>query len=201
MTRICKPNSEHKPWTQVIDEHLRCVESLRAAADSVEKAARAMTSSLARGNKIMACGNGGSAADCQHFVAEIVGRFKLDRPGWPALALTTDTSVLTAVGNDFGYRRVFSRQVEALGLAGDVLVGISTSGCSANVIEAFEVAAGKEIFTIALTGAADSSMAMMADLAIGVPSSSTARIQEAHILILHYWARSVEQAMAGRREG
>ncbi len=200
MTRISDSQIDPGLWPQVLEQHLQCVKTLQSAAVAVEKAAGAMAAALARGNKIMACGNGGSAADCQHFVAEIVGRFRRNRPGWAAVALTTDTSILTAVGNDFGYHHVFSRQVEALGEAGDILVGISTSGGSANVIEAFEVAGRKDIFTIALTGAADSSMAKMAELAIGVPSETTARIQEAHILILHYWAESLELAMCGLKK-
>lgn len=198
MTRIFDQAIGRRPWPQVLDEHLECIQNLQALEKEIERAAGHVSLALARGNKIMACGNGGSAADCQHFVAEIVGRFNCNRQGWAAVALTTDTSILTALGNDFGFDQVFSRQVEALGSEGDVLVGISTSGCSANVIRAFEIASRKRISTVALTGIADSSMARMADLAIRVPSKATARIQEAHILILHFWAEAIERAMTGR---
>ena len=182
-------------WSKVIREHLRFIEGLEQIGPSVNCAADLMLQALKAGNKIIVCGNGGSAADSQHFAAEIVGRFSIERPGWAAIALTTDTSILTAIGNDYGYDSTFSRQVEAIGLAGDVLVGISTSGQSANVIRAFEVAHQKNISTIALVGRHDSTMSKDADLTVCTPNNSTARVQESHILILHYWAKVLEQEM------
>ena len=140
---------------------------------------------LANGNKILFCGNGGSAADAQHLAAELIGRFQKERRSLAAIALTTDTSILTAVGNDYGYDEIFARQVEGLGRQGDVLIGISTSGNSSNVIEAFEKAKEKGIHTIAFTGIKESKASAMADITLKVPSSRTARIQECHILTIH----------------
>lgn len=137
------------------------------------------------GHKIMLCGNGGSAADSQHIAAEFVGRFHKERISLPAIALTTDTSILTAVGNDYGYDVVFKRQVEGLGRDGDVLIGISTSGNSKNVIEAFMEAKAKGIRTIAFTGEKESRSSEVADITLRVPSTVTARIQECHILSGH----------------
>ena len=139
---------------------------------------------LQRGNKILFAGNGGSAADAQHMAAEFVSRFEFDRPGLPSIALNTDTSMLTAIGNDYGYEFVFSRQVEANGRKGDVFVGISTSGNSKNVIKAVESARGMGIITVALCGAGGK-LKDMCDHALCVPSTHTPRIQENHILIGH----------------
>lgn len=144
-------------------------------------------------NKTILAGNGGSAADAQHIAAELVGRYGFDRPSLPSLALTTDTSNLTAIGNDYGYDKVFSRQLEGMGQSGDLFIGISTSGNSQNIINAFEVAKQKGITTVALVGRDGGMMAKMADMAIVVPSESTPRIQESHILIGHILCDIIEK--------
>lgn len=144
-------------------------------------------------NKTILAGNGGSAADAQHIAAELVGRYGFDRPSIPSLALTTDTSNLTAIGNDYGYDKVFSRQLEGMGQSGDIFIGISTSGNSVNIINAFESAKKKNITTVALVGRDGGKMAEMADIAIVVPSNSTPRIQESHILIGHILCDIIEK--------
>ena len=148
-------------------------------------------------NKTILAGNGGSAADAQHIAAELVGRYGFDRPSIPSLALTTDTSNLTAIGNDYGYDKVFSRQLEGMGQEGDIFFGISTSGNSKNIINAFEVAKQKGIKTIALVGRDGGEMAKMADIALVVPSDSTPRIQESHILIGHIICDIIEKEIFG----
>ena len=147
------------------------------------------------GHKLLIAGNGGSAADAQHIAAEFVSRFNFDRPGLPALALTTDTSILTAVGNDYGYDQLFRRQIEANGVAGDVFLGISTSGNSPNILQALEGARLKGITTIGLTGQQGGSMRELCDHCLCVPSGDTPRIQEAHILIGHTICGMVELAL------
>jgi D-sedoheptulose 7-phosphate isomerase len=147
--------------------------------------------------KTILAGNGGSAADAQHIAAELVGRYGFDRPSIPSLALTTDTSNLTAIGNDYGYDRVFSRQLEGMGQDGDIFIGISTSGNSKNLINAFEVAKNKNILTVALVGKDGGKMAKMADIALVVPSNSTPRIQESHILIGHILCDIIEKEIFG----
>ncbi len=147
--------------------------------------------------KTMLAGNGGSAADAQHIAAELVGRYGFDRPSIPSLALTTDTSNLTAIGNDYGYDKVFSRQVEGMGQEGDLFIGISTSGNSQNIITAFESAKAKGITTVALTGRDGGKMAQMADYALIVPSNATPRIQESHILIGHILCDIIEKELFG----
>ena len=144
-------------------------------------------------NKTILAGNGGSAADAQHIAAELVGRYGFDRPSLPSLSLTTDTSNLTAIGNDYVYDKVFSRQLEGMGKRGDLFIGISTSGNSKNIINAFEVAKQKGITTVALVGRDGGAMAKMADMAIVVPSESTPRIQESHILIGHIICDIIEK--------
>src|SRR6185369_2844616 len=149
------------------------------------------------GNKLLVMGNGGSAADAQHFAAEIVGRFKLERAALPAVALSTDTSILTAIGNDYGFDSVFSRQVEALASAGDVVIGISTSGNSPNVLKALELARGRGCRTVGLLGKDGGSIKAVCDLALVVPSSDTPRVQEGHITIIHIICDLVEKALFG----
>lgn len=144
-------------------------------------------------NKTILAGNGGSAADAQHIAAELVGRYGFDRPSLPSLALTTDTSALTAIGNDYGYDYVFSRQLEGMGQKGDVFIGISTSGNSVNIIKAFESAKNKGITTVALVGRDGGQMAKIADISLVVPSESTPRIQESHILIGHILCDIIEK--------
>ncbi len=150
-----------------------------------------------RGNKTILAGNGGSAADAQHIAAELVGRYGFDRPSIPSLALTTDTSNLTAIGNDYGYDKVFSRQLEGMGQDGDIFIGISTSGNSVNIINAFKSAKEKNITTVALVGRDGGEMARLADVALIVPSDSTPRIQESHILIGHILCDIIEKELFG----
>lgn len=150
-----------------------------------------------RGNKTLLAGNGGSAADAQHIAAELVGRYGFDRPSLPSLALTTDTSNLTAIGNDYGYDKVFSRQLEGMGQNRDLFIGISTSGNSKNIINAFISAKEKGISTVALVGRDGGEMAKMADISIVVPSYDTPRIQESHILIGHILCDIIEKEMFG----
>jgi D-sedoheptulose 7-phosphate isomerase len=149
------------------------------------------------GKKILIAGNGGSAADAQHFAAELVGRYGFDRPSLPSLALTTDTSALTAIGNDYGYDHVFSRQLEGLGVEGDLFIGISTSGNSQNVLNAFESAKVRGITTVALTGRDGGKMGQMADYAIIIPSDKTPRIQESHLLVEHIICDIIEKEIFG----
>jgi D-sedoheptulose 7-phosphate isomerase len=155
---------------------------------------------LKLGNKLLICGNGGSAADSQHFAAEVVGRFEKERKGFSAIALTTDTSALTAIGNDYGFDKVFSRQVEALGQKGDILIGISTSGNSNNVIEAVKVAKGLGIFTVGLLGKDGGQLKDLVDKAFIVRSNNTARIQEVHITFIHAICRVLDLCLAGEIE-
>jgi len=147
--------------------------------------------------KILIAGNGGSAADAQHFAAELVGRYGFDRPSLPALALTTDTSNLTAIGNDYGYDYVFSRQLEGMGQEGDLFIGISTSGNSQNILNAFASAKTKGITTVALTGRDGGKMAEVADYTLIVPSNDTPRIQESHLLIEHMICDAIEKEIFG----
>jgi D-sedoheptulose 7-phosphate isomerase len=165
--------------------HLEVVRELAHQQNVVEAIALAMTEALHGGGKILWCGNGGSAADCQHFAAEIVGRFRRERCGMPSIALTTDSSILTAIANDYGYKSVFSRQVEALARPGDVLVGISTSGNSENILMALTLGRSMGVTTVALTGAGGGKLGEIADHTLAVPSADTARIQEAHVLVGH----------------
>ncbi len=165
---------------------------LKEQLPSLLKATNICKDAIVSGKKIILCGNGGSAADCQHFAAELVVRFKKNRKAVPSIALTVDTSVLTACGNDFGYDTVFSRQIQALGEKGDVLIAISTSGNSENVIKAIDVAKEMGIKVIGLTGGKESRMDKLVDVCIKVPSTITARIQEVHILCLHIIAECIE---------
>ncbi len=164
-------------------EHIAVLGSLDPSA--IAEAAQRITACIKQGRKVLICGNGGSAADAQHFAAELVGRYKQERVAWPAIALTTDTSALTAIGNDYGFDRVFSRQVEALGMEGDVLVLISTSGNSPNLLEAVAKAKQQGLFTIALLGKGGGKLKDAVDQAMIVPSPNTPRIQEAHIFMIH----------------
>jgi D-sedoheptulose 7-phosphate isomerase len=154
---------------------------------------------LLGGGKIMICGNGGSASDAQHFAAEIVGRFEKERRAYAAMALSTDTSILTAVGNDYGYEEVFARQVAGLGRPGDILIGISTSGSSENVVRAVKHAESLDIKTVGLLGKDGGALKNLVDQPIVVANATTARIQEAHIFILHYWAWQIESGLPQTR--
>ena len=178
-----------------LDEHKALFQELYNINDKIHKATEQLIYTIQSGKKILVCGNGGSAADSQHFAAEIIGRFEKERIALPAIALTTDTSALTALGNDYGYDLVFSRQVEGLGVKGDTLVGISTSGNSENVIKAVESAKKRKINTIGLLGKNGGKLKDIVDVPVVIPHSNTARIQEAHIFIIHYWAAVIENSI------
>ena len=178
-----------------------------AAADVLSKpiaeAVDAMMGCITAGGKLMVCGNGGSASDAQHFAAEFVGRFERERPGLAALALTTDTAILTAIGNDYDFNAIFSKQVQALGTPGDVLMVITTSGNSANVLAAVQAAHEKDMTVVALTGRAGGKLASLltdTDVHICVPHDRTARIQEIHGLVLHCLCDAVDQQLLGEQE-
>jgi len=162
---------------------------------AVVAAADLLVAALRAGHRVLACGNGGSAADAQHFVAELVGRYERERPAWPAMALTTDTSVLTSVGNDYGFDQIFARQVEAHGRAGDVLLLISTSGSSPNLLAAARAGCPRGLRTLGLTGRDGGELGRSVDLHLNVPAASTARVQEVHGTILHVLCDLVEQAL------
>lgn len=176
------------------------IQCATALSGPLAQAIELMFSALSNGNKILACGNGGSAADCQHFAAELVGRFERERFPLPALALTTDSSILTAVGNDYSYRDIFSKQVLAFGQAGDVLLAISTSGNSANVLAAIEAAYERDMRVVALTGKNGGAIGKMlteADVHICVPHDRTARIQEVHLVCIHSICDGIDVALFG----
>jgi len=170
-------------------------------SDIIAKAAQIILDAYKAGGKVLLIGNGGSAADAQHIAAELAGRFKLERTGLPAIALTTNTSVLTALANDYGYDRVFSHQLEALANDKDVLIAITTSGTSPNILKAVEMAHSKGVTVIGLTGAKGGKLKDSADLTIMVPSDDTPRIQEAHITIGHIICHLVEKGLFGESSG
>lgn len=176
-------------------DHAAVLQATAALIPDIEKAGKCIQGALAAGHKILFCGNGGSAADSQHLAAEIVGRFQKERPGFPAIALTVDTSILTAVANDYGYDTVFRRQVEALGEKGDVLVGISTSGNSKNVLAAIEKAHEKGLTVIGMTAYGGGKMKDACDICLAVPAKVTARAQEMHIMIGHILCEMAEEVM------
>ena len=167
----------------------------QAAVAPTAAAAEAMVAALRGGGKILVCGNGGSAADAQHFAAELVGRFELERRALSSIALTTDTSILTAIANDYAYTRVFARQIEAIGRAGDLLLAISTSGGSASILEALATAKAGGLTTVALTGRDGGPAGAAADIHINVPSPSTARVQEVHRTLLHAMCELIEREL------
>ena len=169
----------------------------------IARAGEALADALRSGRKALSCGNGGSAADAQHFAAELVGRFERERPGFPAVALTTDSSALTAIANDYDYDRVFSKQVEALGNEGDVLLAISTSGSSKNVIEAMKAAQARKLAVIALTGRDGGAMGRMCgprDFHINVAHPRTMRVQEVHLLVVHCLCEVVDNVIYGEKK-
>ena len=189
---------------QVIGLFDASIEIKHAAKDvlatPIAMAIERMTEAFKAGNKILSCGNGGSAADAQHFSAELVCRFERERPGLPAVALTTDSSALTAISNDYHYDEVFAKQVNALGQSGDVLLAISTSGNSANVVRAIEAAHEKGLTVVALTGRDGGNIANLLkdnDVEIRVPSDSTARVQEVHLLTIHCLCHQIDEVLFG----
>ncbi len=176
------------------------IQAASVLAQPIAEAVELMFTALSNGNRILACGNGGSAADCQHFAAELIGRFERERLPLPAIALSTDTSVLTAIGNDYGFHEIYSKQVQALGQAGDVLLAISTSGNSANVVAAVEAALERDMRVVALTGKGGGTLAGLLtdiDVHICVPHERTARIQETHLLVVHCLCDGIDVALFG----
>ena len=182
---------------QDIQAHMAITQELLRQTALLAEVADRLIAAFTAGKKTLLCGNGGSAADAQHIAAEFVGKFYFDRPALPAEALTVNTSSLTAIGNDYSFDQVFSRQVEAFGAEGDTLIGISTSGNSRNVVEAFRVAQQRGITTVALTGASGGQLKAEADYCICIASSDTPRIQEHHILVGHILCELVERALFG----
>jgi D-sedoheptulose 7-phosphate isomerase len=187
---------DRKGLLAIVEENVRLTRGFfEADADSVLEAGRMLASALSAGKKVLAFGNGGSAADSQHFAAELVNRFRLDRPALAAIALTTDTSILTSVANDSDYESVFSRQIEALGAPGDVALAISTSGGSPNVLKAVEVARARGLKTLGLAGRDGGKLAKIADLCLTVPHRETARIQEVHALLIHLFCEMIDDSL------
>jgi D-sedoheptulose 7-phosphate isomerase len=190
---------------QRIVEHFResaevKIQAVSVLAQPIAEAIELMFTALSNGNKILACGNGGSAADCQHFAAELVGRFERERLPLPALALTTDTSIITAVGNDYSFNDIFTKQVQAFGQSGDVLLALSTSGNSANVLNAVDAALERDMRVVALTGKGGGAIGKRltdADVHICVPHDRTARIQEVHLLTIHCLCDGIDVALFG----
>ena len=181
--------------SEEFNAHISAANLLHSLTDIVAKSAQLCISSLNNGGKILIFGNGGSAADAQHIAAEMVGRYKIDRNGLPAIALTTDSSILTSISNDFGYTQVFSRQVKALANKGDVLIGISTSGSSANVINALKISKDLGCKTIGLSGGDGGKMNKACDINIVVPNEDTPRIQEIHIVVGHTICHLIDHAI------
>lgn len=183
-------------YQDIIREYNRIIKKFfTSKRDLFEKIVHLSSDSLRTGHKIMIFGNGGSAAQAQHFAAELVNKFLRARRPLKAISLTTDTSALTSIGNDISFTSVFSRQIEALGDRGDVAVGLSTSGNSPNVIEAMEMAKEKEIHTVAFTGKGGGKLALTVDYLLDIPSENTPRIQEAHLLLLHLLAQQLEERL------
>ena len=179
-------------FERALNDHLESFRNLTEIKDIIIDAGQKIATALEKGKRVLVCGNGGSAADAQHFSAEIIGRFKKDRKAWPAIALTTNSSILTAVANDYAYDEIFSRQVEGLGAPGDILISISTSGNSKNIIMAANKASELNMMTIGLLGKDGGKLKTMVDNPIVAPSKITAHIQEMHIFILHVWADIIE---------
>ena len=182
-----------------LTEHLEAVQAtLTSQLDAIERAGALLSRTLGQGNKVLLCGNGGSAADAQHIAAELVGRYEVQRRAWPAIALTTDTSALTALSNDYGYDEVFARQIQGLAVTGDLLIAISTSGKSSNIVKAVQQAKSQGCKTLALTGCSGEPLASACDSALIVASDRTARVQEAHITVGHLWCEMVDEILGGR---
>lgn len=184
-----------KTFLTTLAQHQTMIDQLKAHAEQITQAGQIIATCLQQNGKILFCGNGGSAADCQHIAAELVVRYEQHRKALAAIALTTDTSILTAHSNDYDFSSVFARQIEALGRANDVLCAISTSGHSQNIINAAVTAKAQGLTVIALTGGDGGELKHHADLAIIAPSTVTARIQEAHILIGHWWCGYIEDSL------
>lgn len=188
-------NKMNPKIVSAIKSHLAAAEKMAALAPEIERAASALSGVIASGGKILVCGNGGSAADSQHIAAELVGRFKKERRAIAAIALTTDTSIITCLSNDYGFERVFERQVEALGRRGDALIAISTSGGSANVLKAAKKARELGLFTLGLLGRGGGSIKPACDLALVIEETDTPRIQEMHLLCAHIICELIEDSV------
>ncbi len=184
-----------KSFIDELEQHREMINNLASCNEVIEAGGALLISTLQQGGKILLCGNGGSAADCQHIAAELVVRYEKKRKALAAIALTTDTSILTAHTNDYEFDTVFSRQIEAIGNKKDCLIAISTSGNSNNILKAVTMARSKAMTVIALTGASGGMLRSQATLSVLVPSRVTARIQEAHILIAHYWCGAIEEKL------
>jgi D-sedoheptulose 7-phosphate isomerase len=200
--RIALPSMDHvtRIRAHFADSAQLKLAAAEALAPAVARAAELLTQCLLGDGRILACGNGGSAADAQHFAAEMIGRFERERPELPAISLATDTSILTAVANDYSYEQIFAKQVRALGAAGDALLAISTSGNSANVIAAVDAAHDREMRVVALTGKGGGRIGAMlapADVHLCVPHDRTARIQEVHLLMIHCLCDAIDNALLG----
>ena len=185
-----------KTFMSELEEHQTMIARLAGCAGVIEAAGELLINTVRQGGKILLCGNGGSAADCQHIAAELVVRYEKKRQAMAAIALTTDSSILTAHANDYDFETVFSRQVEALGNDKDCLIAISTSGKSKNILRAVESAKSKGMMVIGLTGCEGGELSKQATVSVIVPSVVTARIQEAHILIGHWWCGAIEEALS-----
>jgi D-sedoheptulose 7-phosphate isomerase len=188
------------PILATIAAHREVIDGLAPLAPAIHRLADQCNTAIQAGGRILWAGNGGSAADCQHLAAELVGRFEAERRALPAIALTTDTSVLTAVANDYGFESVFARQVAAIGRKGDVLIALSTSGNSNNILSALRTAADLGIYCVLWSGETGGACVAHANLCLNVPSTNTARIQEAHILIGHILCSLIEGADTARRQ-
>jgi len=185
-------NLTNEVTRSTLEEHYQALATLLEMTDKLEASVTYMRRVITNGGKIFTCGNGGSAADAQHFASELTGRFEKNRQGYAAIALTTDSSSLTAIGNDFGFEFIFSRQLQALAQTGDLLFAISTSGNSANVVQAVNYARSNDVYSIGLLGRDGGKLAELVDLPLIVPVERTARVQEAHIFILHLLCELLE---------
>ena len=184
-----------KTFISVLEEHREMIDNLISCNAAIEAAGELLINTVKNGGKILLCGNGGSAADCQHIAAEIVVRYEKKRQAMAAIALTTDTSILTAHANDFDFETVFSRQIEAIGNEKDCLIAVSTSGKSKNILKAVAAAKLKGMSVVGLTGCGGAELSRQASISVIVPSTVTARIQEAHILIGHWWCGAIEERL------
>ena len=188
----------NKSYSEQLNEHIDVMKMVHELAPVVEEMGRLWVSTIERGGKLLFMGNGGSAADAQHTAAELVGRYQSERKGLPALALTTDTSVLTSIGNDYGYETIFERQIEALAKPVDTVVAFSTSGTSENIYRAMKAAKGLGCYTQALTGQCGGTLLELVDTCIRVPSSNTPRIQEVHSFISHTLCAHIDDQFCNR---
>ncbi len=188
----------HQFVSRQLQDHLSLFQKIESELSApITLLAERLIETFRIGNKLLVMGNGGSAADAQHFAAEIVSRFRMERPGLPAIALSTDTSIITAIGNDYGFERIFSRQIEALAVPGDAVIGISTSGNSPNVQRALEVARQAGCTTIGLLGKDGGSIKTVCDITLIIPSNDTPRVQEGHITVIHILCDLIEQGLFG----